>query len=124
MTGRQKAAGIVFQAAAGNHAEAQHNESWEILVLAAKSIADPGSQTGPTGIVRTRMQEQDSGRVNWQLSLHRTDHGQVVCAARHMREQFAHGHAVFAVLLEPPRTFQPLPVFVGSWILRLGKWFP
>ena len=54
MAGRQKAAGEVLQAAAGDDAEAQHDEAGQVAVLAAQAVGDPRAEAGPAGVVDAR----------------------------------------------------------------------
>ena len=51
MTGGQKAAGEVLQAAARDDAEAQHDEAGQIVVLAAQAVVDPRAKARPAGVV-------------------------------------------------------------------------
>ena len=93
-----------------NHAEAQHDEAGQVLVVAAQAVVDPGAEAGPAGDGMAGVQEQHAVGVQRQVGLHRADDGQVVGAGGDVREQVADRQAGLAVAAEAPGAFQPLAI--------------
>ncbi len=85
---------LAMAAAVGN----QDNERGQHLTLASQPITQPGSNAGKPGLLRTGLQQCDTRIVIDRLSVHRSDHAELVDYLGRVGQQAAHPGATVASL--------------------------
>src|SRR5439155_24097167 len=78
----------------------QHHKGRQILVLAPQAVTDPGTQTGPSGLLASRLDKRDGGIMVDGFSVYGPDDGDVVHDLGMMGKQFADVSARLPHLVE------------------------
>jgi hypothetical protein len=79
---------------------AHHDETREVLVLAAEAVGDPGAHARAHQPRVAAVQQEQRGLVVGHVGVHRADHADVVDRLRRVLEEFAHLDPALAVLGE------------------------
>ena len=97
MIGGEEAAGVIFEAASRDDAEAEDDEARLVLVFAAEPVREPRAEAGTADDLMAGVHEDLRGRVIELRSLHRPDDGEIVDVLREVRQQVGHFGAGLAV---------------------------
>src|SRR5690606_25076634 len=78
----------------------QDGKGGQVLVLAPQAIAQPGTYTGPPGLLRSRLEKGYGGIVVYGLGIHRFYDTKIIYHFGRIREQLAYIGAIITVPLE------------------------